>query len=1081
MALVCVIPLLPDRVCGQEYPFRHYTNRDLINPLPGMPVYGITQDDAGLMWFGMIGHGIYRYDGSDLFKVAESSSPLSPTAFIQDEAGFLWVNTINGLFVSDRPLSENGYPVLPEFTDTLQINSGPVKIAKGSNLAYGLDAFARDPDTGGIWAATGSEGLMYFNFHEDGSRKAKLLKPTEVFPERDDEINDIYSVLARANGELLAVTRGGYLFSVSREQKLRFLKDGTLPDFAFRRFDRPETLQVHISLMEDEQGRLFGGTTLGKVWMMHAPSIYSLMADFEQPFYPDHIEDAGSGMVFQLLDGTDGTVWAGTGEGLARFHLDEGIPLHYLNGINGISVNVLHRDSEGNIWASTNDGIFKLRAGAGAVERLRSPSASFMETIQATAVAADPGDPSVLWIGSQTGLVEARLHPGRYEFELHRFPEIPVAKEIFSITSHHDGSIWLDINNGVIILFPRSISGTFNPYPGIDPDHSGPAGPGRKYYYYSQKNVQYNFKPRLLNGKPVMLANTVNEIHVTTEEGSRNTGRFSTSSRPGMGSFDIGPDGHMWVGTMADGLLRSVVPFSRMLEDETGNCTGATFCYKPAVLDFAASSTDQRYFAFIGERLYLAGPEGLHELESDTNGSWKTIRSWDKNSGLNIPVPISYIHDSERGYLWMAGAGGVHALNLESGQIELYVSERDGMISDQLYYPSSFGMFKGDLIFGSVAGAYRIRPEKLRKQRQGPKAIISDYNITGNRFGRNEFEVRFASPSFEDELSTVFAYRLSGQDREWIYPGRMNSTRYTNLSAVLFPKEYRFDVKAVNGYGMESDSSASLAFTVHPPFFLRWWFLALGFGVMLFSGGVFYNRRVEKMRIQQQEQALRRQFEITQRIGSLVAHDMKNTVFSLTFLARNLDRKFEQEAFRKDAITTLQQSTRHLNDLISKLQQNRPQFTLKGSSANPDETISAVIRRLRMNLPDGVSLNYEGDKKLQWTHDSGAVTRIAENLIQNAIDAVSSKGGQVTVTFGPDKRGRPQLSVSDNGPGMPALFIRDELFEPFKTTKPQGLGLGMYSVKLLTEDHGGSVEVQSREGHGTSFLLSFNPDHLKKA
>jgi signal transduction histidine kinase len=63
--------------------------------------------------------------------------------------------------------------------------------------------------------------------------------------------------------------------------------------------------------------------------------------------------------------------------------------------------------------------------------------------------------------------------------------------------------------------------------------------------------------------------------------------------------------------------------------------------------------------------------------------------------------------------------------------------------------------------------------------------------------------------------------------------------------------------------------------------------------------------------------------------------------------------------------------------------------------------------------------------------------------------------------------------VIDQGCGIPAHFIRSELFKPFKTTKSQGLGIGLYQCRKVVEAHGGRIEVRSQEGKGSVFTVWF--------
>jgi signal transduction histidine kinase len=70
------------------------------------------------------------------------------------------------------------------------------------------------------------------------------------------------------------------------------------------------------------------------------------------------------------------------------------------------------------------------------------------------------------------------------------------------------------------------------------------------------------------------------------------------------------------------------------------------------------------------------------------------------------------------------------------------------------------------------------------------------------------------------------------------------------------------------------------------------------------------------------------------------------------------------------------------------------------------------------------------------------------------------------------RNGRVLVSVSDNGSGMSASFIENELFKPFSSTKNRGLGIGMFQSKMIVESHRGRISVQSKKGKGTTISIS---------
>ncbi|HWP34041.1 MAG TPA: GAF domain-containing protein [Thermodesulfobacteriota bacterium] len=101
--------------------------------------------------------------------------------------------------------------------------------------------------------------------------------------------------------------------------------------------------------------------------------------------------------------------------------------------------------------------------------------------------------------------------------------------------------------------------------------------------------------------------------------------------------------------------------------------------------------------------------------------------------------------------------------------------------------------------------------------------------------------------------------------------------------------------------------------------------------------------------------------------------------------------------------------------------------------------------------------------------DRDQLEQLFLNLVLNAIDALPP-GGRLTVATRRAAAG-VEAEVADDGPGIPEE-VRRRLFEPFNTTKPNGMGLGLAIVRRIAEGHKGTIRVWSEPGRGTSFTLA---------
>ena len=91
------------------------------------------------------------------------------------------------------------------------------------------------------------------------------------------------------------------------------------------------------------------------------------------------------------------------------------------------------------------------------------------------------------------------------------------------------------------------------------------------------------------------------------------------------------------------------------------------------------------------------------------------------------------------------------------------------------------------------------------------------------------------------------------------------------------------------------------------------------------------------------------------------------------------------------------------------------------------------------------------------------------HLLNNAIEA-SDQGVPVRIVVG-RQGGHIQIDIIDQGPGMTAEFVRDRLFRPLVTSKPQGSGIGAWQARELLREAGGDLVVLTSPGAGTTMRL----------
>lgn len=234
------------------------------------------------------------------------------------------------------------------------------------------------------------------------------------------------------------------------------------------------------------------------------------------------------------------------------------------------------------------------------------------------------------------------------------------------------------------------------------------------------------------------------------------------------------------------------------------------------------------------------------------------------------------------------------------------------------------------------------------------------------------------------------------------------------------------------------------------------------------------NAMTAQLRAQIAREEESRQFESFVRLSAMLTHDLKNAIEGLSLTVNNMERHFDNEQFRIDAMKGLTNATDKLKLIVARL--SRPVSSLSGEHKRPTNTdlvpiLKRVVAMIAEQAQGRQTIQTKLPANLYAFADATSVEEVAENLILNALEAMGDNSGTLTLEAGPDASGNPSFSVSDTGPGMSQTFIENRLFRPFSTTKKHGIGLGLYTCREVIRAGGGSIEVQSVEGAGTTFRV----------
>jgi putative PEP-CTERM system histidine kinase len=210
-----------------------------------------------------------------------------------------------------------------------------------------------------------------------------------------------------------------------------------------------------------------------------------------------------------------------------------------------------------------------------------------------------------------------------------------------------------------------------------------------------------------------------------------------------------------------------------------------------------------------------------------------------------------------------------------------------------------------------------------------------------------------------------------------------------------------------------------------------------------------------------------KELEAFQAFSAFFVHDLKNLAAKLSLMVQNLPTHYDNPAFRNDMLQVISKSVAKMNAMCSRLSLLTRKIELQCVDADLHVLVEAALVEVKEGLR--VPLIHDLHPVPRLRLDPEQLQKVVLNLVLNANEAVDGHGEIRVTTDWAD--GWAILVVRDNGHGMSREFIERSLFQPFQTTKSHGLGIGLFQSKLIVEAHQGRIEVDSEEGHGSTFRV----------
>lgn len=935
------------------------------------------------------------------YTIAQGLAHNGVTDILQDERGYLWVGTGEGLSRFD------GYEFRSYGTD------------EGLGKTY-INDIAVDRH-GQMWLAINDGGIA--SFVEDGRHDKKFASYSVSALPRAENVGQM--IFDREN-RMWCATEGGVFrarvagdpgsgfepitsdggpsraaFADSRDRLWFGLSDRVLR-IADGRLDYfyldPVPRAFVTGITENPEGKLLLTTTIGFYEFDEAGEALRRLAL--------SLDDGES--VHSIVAGQGGIVWMGTSRGLIEIRHGAQAVYTQDNGLVAGGVSVVLPDREGSLWlGSRGGGLSHLRSNAVVsypVDRTGRPyridsdnegnvyihSGCHPERTQISRVTPD-------------GLEPVTMPDARVE---------GCSRNHFLKTS--DGRWWF-VSGGALRVFdgPSDDSGVPVKFP------QG-AFPGRVITMYQDRTSR------------VWVSGDDRNLYVAELNGHA-TPVFELAARDVAASLILQDSrGTMWIGNntflgrLSGGRVEEITDIPSVgrvqprsiFEDSRGNLwVGTRFS---GVLFTAHPESDRPEFQVVGP------------------GELGSTAVWS-------------IAEDRAGVLYLGTGRGLVRYNPDTGAIRRFTA------ADSVPESAVNNLFRdlhGRLWVAADSGVVRIDPAELDRNMRPPAILINRVTVEGADVSlpehgsiehaipelasdQNSISIGFVGLNLRGESSLSYRYQLEGHDQGWSPPSKQREVHFANLGS----GSYRFLVKAVDQRGVESETPAVLQLQILPPFWQRWWFLGLvASGLAL----VLYGLHRYRMR----------QLIAIERVRTRIATDLHDDIGSNLTRIALMSEVLNQQASNGAASTMLpsianiaRESVASMNDIVWAI------------SPEHDRVLD-LTRRMRQHAEEVFTIRDIEVDFVSETSDSELklpvgirrdVLLIFKEAVNNAARHSDCSGVRIEFACGSHQL---KLRVADDGSGF--------------STSAESDGHGLSSMKRRADALGGVLDVDSREGVGTT-------------
>ena len=806
---------------GAALRFQHF---GLDEGLSQSTVQAMAQDDLGFLWVGTQ-DGLNRFDGYD-FKVfrpdpndAGSLRGSEILAILQGSDGALWIGTNGGL---------NRYDLLTgKFSHWRHEDQKPESLVNDTVQALYQDS------RGMLWVGT-RQGLDAFDTTLE--KFTHVHAPDKPPGTSKDSINALHE---DRNGTLWIGTSDGLLSYGPGDGAFQRYRTGSAADQSI-------SFNEVSSISEDRQGRLWVGTHQGLNRLDPGSGSFTRFSHSEAD--PESLSDDFVQVVY--IDRAE-QIWVGGRGGLDRYDPASGIFFHHRNDVtdptslSNDSVASIHEDRGGVLWVGTSDGA--LNAHDRSQDRfayyhhVNGDPGSLSSDIIFPILPASNGN---VWVSTyQAGLNVFDPATGRSEHFRHD-PENAdslLNDNVVALFIDTDKALWIGTHQGMDKLYPSSAKFFHYVHSTEDPK-SIPSGAVLKIYQDKNRIIGW--------------ARARGCAHLIRCEASLQSWRLPALTRRGWrmevrSAIFQDRAGLLWFGTDTHGLFR-YDPKTKDLEQFENDPDVKGSLSSNSVMDIYQDSRGILWVATFGG--------GLNRYLPEQNA----FAQFRQGQGLPNDVVYGILEDAD-GHLWLSTNLGISRFDVATSVFENF-TVKDGLQSNE-FNSAAFAKDKtGRMYFGGIKGLTTFDPADIQKDTYVPPVVLTSLTTedgqpltTGQTaetvpavtltYPDNSFDLSFAALSFSQAERNQYKYKLEGFEQNWHIASSDNRGSYTNLPG----GSYTLRVIGSNSAGIWNEVGTAVKVSVVPPFWQTWLFRGFTGLVLLAAAALAYRSRVYGIQAQKSE------------------------------------------------------------------------------------------------------------------------------------------------------------------------------------------------------------------------------------